>query len=163
MPKRPSHPGLTLIETLAALAILSAASIIALGLLHTRSEDPAAAAAGLRAALERARLLAITEGGGTLMFSSDGTSISFGFTSDESPRTRRVLDLPRPWSIRPTGPEVPMGGETPLLFDHAGRSADASLVLLRGESPRLRLRWLGIAGQLVALEPDSEPAPWGMP
>lgn len=163
MPKRPPHPGITLIETLAALTILSAASIIVLGFLQIRAKDSTAPAAGLHAALERARLLAITGGGGVLIIGDDGSDIRFGSGRDQSPQTRRVLSLPHPWSIRLAHSGGPSSGDVSLVFDHAGRSADASLVLRRAESPRLRLRWLGIAGQLIETGAESARTGWSGP
>ncbi|MGP1345527.1 MAG: prepilin-type N-terminal cleavage/methylation domain-containing protein [Phycisphaerales bacterium] len=159
--------GLTLIETLAALLILSLAAMSGLALLQRSGDDPRPTIIRIHAALDRARLIAVTSGGASITPEDHGRALRLragavdGDQRMGSPRA--VLSLARPWHIELVTEDGAGGEEGILAFDHRGRSADVVIVVRRDDAVAAQLRWLGISGQLIiddrALGRDGEVAP----
>jgi type II secretory pathway pseudopilin PulG len=144
-----SRTGYLLIELVAAVVLIAAATAALLPSLAGRSE------AARRAELiqrfvdfdRRARLLSLREGPVRLTTDADGASLRVGAVHDEVPALRAPADG---WTLHlldaGSRREVPS-----VTIDRLGRSDDY-LVLLDRNGTRLTLRFDGRTGRLVTTE-----------
>lgn len=119
--------GLTLLETLAAVALLAlAASALAVSLGGaTDAERLAALRAELLDLDARARLLARSAGGAVLSLEDDGARLRVAAPAVAEPALRRAL--PRPWTLRL---ERRAGeAEGAVAYDARGRCPDYAFII----------------------------------
>jgi type II secretory pathway pseudopilin PulG len=139
---------LTLLEIVAALVILALAAAATMGAASTlgRGHQQLAAIAAVESMIGRARLIAVNAGGAWIEL---GAAVVVEPADESMPHA--VGALPRGWSARLV-PE-PGGGpaEDGLELDAWGRSADAVIELSGPRGAAVRLRLLGLSGQILRL------------
>lgn len=155
---------LTLIETLAALVILSAAAAATIGVAGPMSatQRRLGAAETVRVALDRCRLVAQSAGGAELAFGTELLGRAARGPSDQAPGLRETRSaLPMGWSaalVRPAR-EGQAPGAGALRFGASGLCADATIFLTGPQGASIRLELLGISGQVFEVDPGAEGAP----
>lgn len=141
--------GLSLIELLATLMILSMAAAMAIGIAGPMAagQRQAAAVDAVAQALDRSRLLAVRDHGAAMHCHEGALRVSTSTDSSTEDPGRRSIQLPAGLNA---GIEVNGVDVEHLRFDHLGRCADAEIVIVNQESGVItdRIEVMGISGQM---------------
>lgn len=146
----------TLVETLAVVVVLALGAGLTLATLPSWSAGAQRrhAHTTLDSALRTAVLRAESAGGCTLHLDAGALLLTeHDGAARNEPRRSRSFPLPSGWSCRIDGVH---SLDDALIFDGAGRSADALISLRSTRADELAFRWLGIAGTLTPVPPGTD-------
>jgi len=146
MTLRATHPGMTLIETLAVLVLFATATAVTVGVIPQVSgaSQLQAAKIEVRSTLERARTKAAQGDGAIVVFGDQDRIDEHG----DTPLVR--FDLPENWLVT-AFERADDEAITSLRFDSRGRSLDFRVELTRSgqDSPAAVFTVLGLSGQII--------------
>ena len=149
--------GVSLIELLTTLMILSLAAMMTIGVAGPMAagQRRAAAIGAVVQALEQARLIATARGGAALIAQRMALRIVPAGPGDEEHMTSLAIKLPADWSAI-----LKINGEPAeyLNFDASGRCRDARFELMSRGTAFATIELLGISGQTRVLDPDATEA-----